>query len=270
MRQLALSCRTEPRFAAERPLGFTLIELLVVLAIIGLLAALLLPSVSRAKSAALRVACLNNLRQIGLSFRGYLDDFRAYPAFQADPGNDERAGFWDAKLVTQGGLTSKTFFCPANLDLRGNVEQNWSPSPTNPTAHPVYQMVPNLSYGYNGTGTASDPYPFITPGGGQFLGFGGEGGIGDGTAFVPFFLGESQVLAPSDMILVADYEPWATDDDNDGDLHPEMLFLGLTGRHARGANVLLCDQHAEYAKTNCWTDPSDIVRQRWNYDHQPH
>jgi prepilin-type N-terminal cleavage/methylation domain-containing protein/prepilin-type processing-associated H-X9-DG protein len=96
-------------------IGFTLIELLVVISIIGLLAALLLPVLSRAKESGKATACLSNLHQIGLALQMYVGDNRNRLPWMSDiyPGvTNEYAGPEQVLATSLGNLNA--LHCPSD------------------------------------------------------------------------------------------------------------------------------------------------------------
>jgi len=98
--------RPFPRTSARQShaVGFTLVELLVVIAIIGVLVALLLPAVQSARESARRIACNNNLKQMGLALHNYADVYKQHFPVGSLDGSKHGLFTWMLPFIEQKNI----------------------------------------------------------------------------------------------------------------------------------------------------------------------
>jgi prepilin-type N-terminal cleavage/methylation domain-containing protein/prepilin-type processing-associated H-X9-DG protein len=244
--------------------GFSLIELLVVIAIIAILAALLLPALSRAKFASKNTACKGNLRQLGIALTMFASDTRVYP-YTAD-GNTTNV--WFTTLAPYYGNNLKVMECPT---FKGEWPAEkalvwiggWAGY--RPPARFVSRDEPGgiagVSYGYNGFGVGSANSTSWT----SHLGLGHVVLPGDSMPAMK----DLNVVSPSDMIAIADSSP------QPGYEYLYAFVLSINSkpspeRHNGGSNFTFADGHVITVKNKDFVSNSEANRRRWNVDHEPH
>ena len=101
--------------------GFTLIELLVVIAIIAILAAILFPVFARARENARKTSCLSNLKQLGLGFMQYTQDYERVIPWAQDPGTTPRT------RLNPYTKSNQMWVCPSeiNASVQGMADDRY-------------------------------------------------------------------------------------------------------------------------------------------------
>ena len=227
--------------------GFTLIELLVVMAIIAILAAMLLPALAKARHRATQAVCVSNLKQLGISFMLYADDWKG-----CFPKDASASNVWFTQVAPYLSQSRETF--TAYSGMYDPLEDNWLAGILKCPGEPRSSAFWNVDwsgmkpadnkvatwYGMNGylCGTSSDPDERYCP-------------------------SPASMKTPSLTFLLSDMNPGPFLDNSDyyariNFNHPDM---GISYRHAGSASVLFCDGHAETktkAQVPAWhTDTTD-------------
>ncbi|MCF7707873.1 MAG: type II secretion system GspH family protein [Verrucomicrobia bacterium] len=227
--------------------GFTLIEMLVVIAIIGILAALLFPVLGKAKARALRVSCINNLKQLQTAWIMYADDhngrvvenlsFHKEPSgpiwrsttnswcgpnsalFDTDVSTIQRGAFYKMGYIT----SMETYLCPA--DHSSALNYNWEP----------INKRRIRSYALNGNwgGRDEDAQAVYRKDTGAY-----------DAARVFTFIDEEENSIDDGHFLV-----WPA---------PDKRWVNMpTGRHSQGGTLAFADGHVEYWE---WKYPKEYAK----------
>lgn len=216
---------------AVKKTGFTLIELLVVIAIIAILAAILFPVFARARENARRASCQSNLKQIGLGFMQYTQDYdERYPMYISLIGGTTFRPYGWADSIQPYVKSIQIFQCPSDDGVETDV-----PSTTGYT-----------DYSYN-------------------LWIGGYGPTSRGAG-----MSMAQLTQPSLSVLAIDYLTGTAGSytvgnasPSDGSISGTCGYYGAAGvgcvglariraedsrRHLDGVNLLFTDGHVKWTK----------------------